>query len=387
METDSGNNYNIYVHDHGGPTPAAAKTTPGRGVFERLKNSRPLVWAAVAAGSLSLNALDAGRAEASHTGERVLQEDFANVECGDDGNAVLYSTVTPTDEAIIRTFVATPEGDQEVYRHHRIDHLRYTAEIPWTEFNGGTAGVHTYNSAEFADGSVDTGVFRSFDNPCTGEPAPPIGGGPIPVPAPIAEACPSGEVPPSGFVDTNGNVHRQAIDCIAWYDITRGVTATEYNPSGYVTRGQMASFIARTVDLTHTELPASGNQHFSDTEGNVHADNINRLAAAGMVDGIGDGTYRPNRPVRRDQMAKFVVETYQYVTATDLPVSRDHFSDDNGNIHEHNINQAAEAGITTGTGNGNYSPSATVRRDQMGSFIARTLNHFVRDGHASTPAG
>ena len=51
----------------------------------------------------------------------------------------------------------------------------------------------------------------------------------------------------------------------------------------------------------------------------------------------------------------------------------DWFPDDNGNVHESNINKIADDGVTLGCGGGFYCPSANVSRDQMASFIGRAL--------------
>jgi hypothetical protein len=42
--------------------------------------------------------------------------------------------------------------------------------------------------------------------------------------------------------------------------------------------------------------------------------------------------------------------------------------------------------LTCGRPDGTYGPSGTVRRDQMGSFLARTLDLFVDDGARLPPA-
>lgn len=57
-----------------------------------------------------------------------------------------------------------------------------------------------------------------------------------------------------------------------------------------------------------------------------------------------------------------------------------------GNPHEHNINRAAEAGLTGGRPDGTYKPQAAVTRAQMASFVARVLDLLVDDGHTDLPA-
>ena len=75
-----------------------------------------------------------------------------------------------------------------------------------------------------------------------------------------------------------------------------------------VTRAQMASFIARMIDTTGGTLPAATDR-FPDDNGNPHEANINRLAAASIVTGRSDGSYGPDQPVTRAQMAVFLMKS------------------------------------------------------------------------------
>src|SRR3954451_20186728 len=124
----------------------------------------------------------------------------------------------------------------------------------------------------------------------------------------IDDSCPAGQVPPTSFTDVApANVHKDAIDCMVWWRIANGTSAHTYNPGGQVNRGQMASFIARLIDVTSKVLPPAASDHFPDDNDNPHQANINRLAEAGIVSGKADGTYGPTDPVNRGQMATFLV--------------------------------------------------------------------------------
>ena len=63
-------------------------------------------------------------------------------------------------------------------------------------------------------------------------------------------------LPPGGsFVDDDGNVHEGGIEAIAAEGITRGCNPPandRYCPEETVTRGQMAVFLARALDLGPT---------------------------------------------------------------------------------------------------------------------------------------
>lgn len=196
---------------------------------------------------------------------------------------------------------------------------------------------------------------------------------------PLQHACPEDEVPAAGFADTAGNTHQAAIDCIVWHGVARGTTADLYAGGGTVTRDQMASFLARTIESAR-DLPGPEPAGFADIDGNPHADRIRQLAGADLVRGTTATRYEPRRPVTRAQMATFLVRGFEHVTGTSLPTSSSAFPDTGGNPHEPNIAKAAEAGFTAGTSEGTFDPSASVRRDQMASFVARVLDRLAAEG-------
>jgi hypothetical protein len=99
---------------------------------------------------------------------------------------------------------------------------------------------------------------------------------------------------------------RSAIESLAAAGVVRGETETTYGPRGTVTRAQMASFVARTLDVLDVPRPSGNATAFPDVSG-VHAQNISSLVELGIVQGYEDGTYRPSRAVSREQMARFVV--------------------------------------------------------------------------------
>ena len=115
-------------------------------------------------------------------------------------------------------------------------------------------------------------------------------------------------------------------------------------------------------------LPASSVDHFTDDNGNKHEANINRLAARGITAGCGPGRYCPDGVVARDQMASFLVR------ALGLPASAtDWFTDDDANKHEARINAFAAAGVTSGCGGGRFCPAGAVTRGQMAAFLHRAF--------------
>ena len=117
------------------------------------------------------------------------------------------------------------------------------------------------------------------------------------------------------------------------------------------------------------ELPPGGT--FADDDGSTHEGNIEAIAAEGITLGCnppGNYRYCPADGVRRDQMAAFLARAFDLPRASD-----DFFTDDEGNTHEDSINRVAAAQISLGLGDGTYDPSSIVTREQMASFLARAM--------------
>jgi hypothetical protein len=194
----------------------------------------------------------------------------------------------------------------------------------------------------------------------------------------LTGAC--GSAPSGAFPDVlSTDVHRAGIDCLAWWRVAGGFADGRYRPGAEVTRGQMASFLTATILASGGTLPPPAGG-FRDPIGTTHRRAIERLAAAGIVGGFGDGTYRPGDPVTRGQMAAFLDRTLQYRRGTPLPEGEVVFPDVGGTTHEAAIGRVAAAGVTGGDTSGNFRPGGPVTRGQMGSFLARALAVLVDDG-------
>jgi hypothetical protein len=172
------------------------------------------------------------------------------------------------------------------------------------------------------------------------------------------------------FTDIAGTRFEDEIVWIWEQGITQGCTATKFCPKDPVTRGQMATFLSRAL-----ELPAASDDYFTDDEGSPHEDNINRLFEAEITMGCDPGNpnlFCPGTNVNRGMMAIFLVRAFE------LPATgTDYFTDDDGTVHEDFINALFEAGITTGCSAANpdlYCPRTVVNRQQMAAFLFRALN-------------
>lgn len=188
----------------------------------------------------------------------------------------------------------------------------------------------------------------------------------------LAGAAMASEHVPGSFVDDNGSIHEENIEAIAAEGITRGCNppANHYFCTDeQVTRGQMAAFLRRAL-----ELPASDMNWFIDETGHVFEDDIHALAEAGVTRGCDppdNFRFCPDDPVRRGEMAAFLRRAFGYPSS-----DQDRFVDDDESVFRGDIDALAAVGVTAGCNppdNDRFCPDATVTRAQMASFLARAL--------------
>lgn len=212
-----------------------------------------------------------------------------------------------------------------------------------------------------------------------------------PAPIDVTKACPPSQVPNAGFTDISGDFFKDAINCIAAYNVTKGETATTYGPNDPVNRGQMAAFFYRIgQQANYAWNTANGHQYTDVDNANIPAEfktAIYALTNAGIVSGFGDGTFRPTALVTRGQMSKFIALTLSKITGqTSSPAgSNDYFSDDDGSVFEPYLNADAAIGVYVGDGVTKATPTALAARDQMAAFLVRTIEVLVEAGKITPP--
>ncbi len=180
------------------------------------------------------------------------------------------------------------------------------------------------------------------------------------------------ELPPGGtFLDDDEMQQEGYIEALAASGVTRGCNPPDndlFCPNESVTRGQVASFLVRALGL-----PPSSEDQFLDDEESPHQEDINALVAAGVTRGCdppANTEFCPDRPVTRGEMAVFMVRGFGY----EVPQDADTFTDDDYSAFEPYIEALAAAGITSGCGETAFCPEAPIKRKNLAVFLVRALD-------------
>lgn len=178
------------------------------------------------------------------------------------------------------------------------------------------------------------------------------------------------ELPPGGtFADDDGGPFEGWIEAVHAAGITDGCAPDRFCPTEPVTRGQLAALVVAAA-----ELPPSDVDAFVDDDGGPFETAIDALAASSIVGGCEADTglgasYCPTRSVTRGQVATVLVGAF----GLGAPGAPDAFSDDDGTLHEADIDRLSQADVTTGCGASRYCPGATLTRGQFAALLGTVL--------------
>lgn len=178
------------------------------------------------------------------------------------------------------------------------------------------------------------------------------------------------------FNDIRGSFAKADIEYLASRHIIYGVTDTRFDPLGRITRAQFCALVARALNLSAPQNAPS----FRDVSGSYWAaKEIRAAAAAGIVKGYTDGSFKPDQFINREQLAAMVARALVYSHGGTLPTPDQaqtilaRFQDRNrittGLLRE--VALAADKGIVLGTTDKRFDPFGTATREQAAAMVAR----------------
>jgi hypothetical protein len=210
---------------------------------------------------------------------------------------------------------------------------------------------------------------------------------------PLFSACPSGVIPAAGFSDTVST----DVDCIAYYGITKGTTATTYSPEDTVTRWQMALFLTRMASRTGVTLTDGSDQGFADISGKSEEIKtaINQIKQLGITVGKTATTYAPDDIVTREEMVLFLTRLLkkstvgpggneEFATGGEGPkvitsLDADHNFTDLSTVTLYEsvagIAAAWNLGLPEVSARTTFEPSLPMTRKAMATFMTNSLAH------------
>ncbi|REK77698.1 S-layer homology domain-containing protein [Paenibacillus paeoniae] len=177
---------------------------------------------------------------------------------------------------------------------------------------------------------------------------------------------------PISFTDMAGHWGRQDVERLAAKGIIQGRSAEQFDPSGSLTRAETAAMLIRALGI----VPSDAGSSFSDIEDKGYETAVVAAQKAGLITGYSDGTFRPNEKVTREELAVMIARAIAYTGAAQNKATGNQHLSDADRISPWALEAAIQSfdlGIIKGDAVGSFRPQAAATRAEMAAMLSRML--------------
>ena len=178
------------------------------------------------------------------------------------------------------------------------------------------------------------------------------------------------------FVDVNAaDWFCEAVRYVYARGMMGGTGANTFSPGGTTTRAMIVTILHRLEGT-----PAAAGSAFTDVPaGQYYAQAVGWASSVGVVNGYGDGTFQPDAPITREQMAAILCRYAQY-KGVDVSRRADltRFPD-SAKVSPYAaepMGWAVESGLITGM-DGQLAPGGSATRAQVATILMRLCENVV----------
>lgn len=178
----------------------------------------------------------------------------------------------------------------------------------------------------------------------------------------------------AGFADVPADAwYAPAVQTCAEQGLFQGTSPTTFSPDLSMTRGMFVTVLGRMENINPTQADASG---FMDVpEDAYYAGYVGWAARSGIVAGVSDSVFEPERGISRQEICTIV---HRYLVWKDVSlqtVPSAQFADD-AQIAEwakESVYVCRSAGIVSGVGDNHFAPNVAARRCEAAQIFKNLL--------------
>ncbi|RLQ84889.1 S8 family serine peptidase [Planomicrobium sp. Y74] len=171
------------------------------------------------------------------------------------------------------------------------------------------------------------------------------------------------------FPDLKTNFwYTDSIQYIFDRSITNGFPDGTFRPASSITRADAMTMIGRAIGMQ----PDSSQHYFTDvSKTSYSAGYINKAYELGYIKGMPDGSFQPNAPIKRGDMAVIIERVFTFTSS-----GGSSFSDVNESKYYAEAIQAAyENGIVQGFDDHTFRPEAAITRAENAVILSKSLKY------------
>lgn len=160
----------------------------------------------------------------------------------------------------------------------------------------------------------------------------------------------------------------EAVQAFVGKGVVQGYPDGTFKPGQNVTRGEAAKMIADTFGFQTSNARSSFNDVNADA---WYYGSVSVLAKKGILNGYKDGSFKPNQPITRAEIAKIIVEAYETIDSEDAQSVQ--FSDVAKSAwYRGFVSALAASKVTTGKTATTFAPNDFVTRGEAVTFLHRS---------------
>lgn len=190
----------------------------------------------------------------------------------------------------------------------------------------------------------------------------------------------TGAVEPT-YGDTAGHWAESSIERWSAYGIIQGSNG-QFDPNGQLTCAQLATILAKLL-----KLPAAKDAGFSDNKADAwYYDAINRCAAAGILNGNGDGTVTPEAPITRERAMVMLARALGIEPLRKPDLTKYTDAAQVSAYAQGYVAALIEAGIVGGVTADELAPQDNINRASTVTILDRAIDTYADEAGATVKA-
>jgi hypothetical protein len=171
------------------------------------------------------------------------------------------------------------------------------------------------------------------------------------------------------LADVKGHWAEKTIETFIKLGVIQGYGDNKFNPDGNITRAEFATILTKIFNMEAGTKSVT----LGDVATHWAKSSIDKLTSLGVLSGYGDGTFRPDRTISREEMIIIISRIVSLPPAVGGE-NNVTFTDVDNSYAKNALNDAVKAGIINGKGNNLIEPKSKSTRAEALTIVLNTLN-------------